>query len=104
MNVPSAARVSGGAPRTVTVLGSTGSVGRNTLDLIGRKPGRYAVEALTANVNEALLAEQARRFRPRLTAVADEIPLSGPEEGVGGYRSAHRGWARSGRRGGAAAC
>ena len=72
MNVPSAARVSGDAPRTVTVLGSTGSVGRNTLDLIGREPGRYAVEALTANVNEALLAEQARRFRPRLTAVADE--------------------------------
>ncbi len=61
----------GGAVRAVTVLGSTGSVGRNTLDLISRNPERYVVEALTANVNETLLAEQARRFRPALTAIAD---------------------------------
>jgi 1-deoxy-D-xylulose-5-phosphate reductoisomerase len=59
-------------PRTVTVLGSTGSVGCNTIDLIERNPDRYAVEALTANSNVALLAEQARRLKPRLAVVADE--------------------------------
>ena len=59
-------------PRRVTVLGSTGSVGANTLDLLERNPGSYLVEALTANSNAALLAEQARRLKPRLAVVADE--------------------------------
>ena len=56
----------------MTVLGSTGSVGANTLDLIERNRDRYVVEALTANSNVALLAEQARRLKPRLAVVADE--------------------------------
>ncbi len=60
------------APRRVTVLGSTGSVGANTLDLLERNRDRYVVEALTANSNVALLAEQARRLKPRLAVVADE--------------------------------
>jgi len=59
-------------PRRVTVLGSTGSVGANTLDLLERNPGSYLVEALTANSNATLLAEQARRLKPRLAVVADE--------------------------------
>jgi len=59
------------APRTVTILGSTGSIGTNTLDLIERHPGRYAVDALTANSNVDVLAEQARRFKARLAVVAD---------------------------------
>jgi len=60
------------APRRVTVLGSTGSVGRNTLDLIERQPGRHQVEALTAHSNVEMLAMQARRFRPALAVIADE--------------------------------
>lgn len=60
------------SPRTVTILGSTGSVGCQTIDLIDREPGRYQVEALTANNRVDLLAEQARRLRPRYVAVADE--------------------------------
>jgi 1-deoxy-D-xylulose-5-phosphate reductoisomerase len=60
------------APRRVTVLGSTGSVGANTLDLLERNRDSYVVEALTANSNAALLAEQARRLKPRLAVVADE--------------------------------
>ncbi|MCW5746398.1 MAG: 1-deoxy-D-xylulose-5-phosphate reductoisomerase [Alphaproteobacteria bacterium] len=59
------------APRRVTILGSTGSVGCNTVDLIARAPDRFAVEALTANRNVALLAEQARRLGARLAVVAD---------------------------------
>jgi 1-deoxy-D-xylulose-5-phosphate reductoisomerase len=60
------------SPRTVTILGSTGSVGCQTIDLIDRDPGRYQVEALTANNRVELLAEQAKRLRPRYVAVADE--------------------------------
>lgn len=58
-------------PRRVTILGSTGSVGCNTIDLIEREADAYAVEALTANRNVELLAEQARRLRPRMAVVAD---------------------------------
>lgn len=58
-------------PRSITVLGSTGSVGRNTLDLIGRNPGRYRIEALTCGREVELLAQQARQFGARLAVVAD---------------------------------
>ncbi|MGQ9371404.1 1-deoxy-D-xylulose-5-phosphate reductoisomerase [Azospirillum sp. A39] len=61
----------GGEPRRVTVLGSTGSVGTQTIDLIARAPDGFAVEALTANRNVALLAQQARSLRARLAVVAD---------------------------------
>ena len=57
--------------RTVTVLGSTGSVGCNTVELLAREPGRYAVEALVARRNVGLLARQARELRARLAVVAD---------------------------------
>jgi 1-deoxy-D-xylulose-5-phosphate reductoisomerase len=59
-------------PRRVTILGSTGSVGCNTIDLIERDPGGFVVEALTARDNVHLLAEQARRLRPSLAVVAEE--------------------------------
>ena len=54
------------APRSVTILGSTGSVGCNTLDLIARQPEAFAVEALTANGSAVRLAEQARRVGAKL--------------------------------------
>ena len=60
-----------GAPRRVTILGSTGSVGTQTIDLVARAPEVFAVEALTANRNVALLAEQAKRLNARLAVVAD---------------------------------
>ena len=58
-------------PRRVTVLGSTGSVGCNTVSLIEANPGAYRVEALTAQRNVELLAAQARRLRPRLAVIGD---------------------------------
>ena len=60
------------APRSVTILGSTGSVGCNTLDLIEREPEAFAVEALTANGSAQRLAAQAKRVRAKLAVVADE--------------------------------
>ncbi|MEE9544159.1 MAG: 1-deoxy-D-xylulose-5-phosphate reductoisomerase [Rhodospirillales bacterium] len=59
------------APRRVTILGSTGSVGGNTVDLVQRLPDAFEVEALTANSNVVLLAEQARRLGARLAVAAD---------------------------------
>ncbi len=52
--------------RSVTVLGSTGSVGCNTVDLIEREPEKFRVEALVANSSVDRLADQARRLRPKI--------------------------------------
>ncbi|MGF1658361.1 MAG: 1-deoxy-D-xylulose-5-phosphate reductoisomerase [Rubrimonas sp.] len=59
--------------RSVTVLGSTGSIGVSTLDVLERLGGReaFAVEALTGARNVDLLAEQARRLGARLAVTAD---------------------------------
>jgi 1-deoxy-D-xylulose-5-phosphate reductoisomerase len=59
------------APRRVTVLGSTGSVGCNTIDLIERDPDAFVVEALTAYSNVSLLADQARRLHTRCAVIGD---------------------------------
>jgi len=58
-------------PRRVTVLGSTGSVGCNTIDLIERQRDDFVVEALTARRNVEALAAQARRLAARLAVIAD---------------------------------
>jgi 1-deoxy-D-xylulose-5-phosphate reductoisomerase len=55
----------------ITVLGSTGSVGVSTLDVVGRHPERFRVVALTANGSVERLADQCRRFRPAYAAMAD---------------------------------
>ncbi len=62
---------SAAAPRRVTILGSTGSVGCNTIDLIDRNRGRFEVAAITAGSNVSRLAEQALRLRPRFVALAE---------------------------------
>ncbi len=58
--------------KSVSILGSTGSIGCNTVDLIERSPERFSVRALTANRNITLLAEQAKRLKATLAVVADE--------------------------------
>src|SRR6185503_17301519 len=60
------------APRHVTIVGSTGSVGQSTADLIARAPDCYQVEALVAGNSVEALAEQARRLRARMAVVANE--------------------------------
>ncbi|WP_394169839.1 1-deoxy-D-xylulose-5-phosphate reductoisomerase [Saccharospirillum alexandrii] len=60
------------APRQwVTVLGSTGSIGCNTLDVIARHPDRFGVFALSGHRNIELLARQIEQHRPRYAVVAD---------------------------------
>jgi 1-deoxy-D-xylulose-5-phosphate reductoisomerase len=71
MNAQPAAQRCGDGPRRVTILGSTGSVGQSTIDLLLRNPEGFEVEALTANRNPERLAEQARALRARFAVVAD---------------------------------
>ena len=61
----------GDGRRGVTILGSTGSIGKNTVELIEASPELYRVEALVANSNAELLADQARRLKARMAVVAD---------------------------------
>ncbi|MFO7982929.1 MAG: 1-deoxy-D-xylulose-5-phosphate reductoisomerase [Desulfuromonadales bacterium] len=55
--------------KTVSILGSTGSIGVSTLEVISAYPDRYNVAALTGGRNMELLASQVRQFRPKLVAV-----------------------------------
>jgi 1-deoxy-D-xylulose-5-phosphate reductoisomerase len=57
--------------KRLAVLGSTGSVGRNTLDVAARHPGRFEVVALAAGKNDALLLEQCIAHRPRHAVLAN---------------------------------
>ncbi len=79
---------SGPAPsdeaRRVTILGSTGSVGQSTVDLLLRNPQAFEVEALTANRNSVLLAEQARALRARFAAIADPAHYPSLKEALNG--------------------
>lgn len=59
-------------PRRISILGSTGSVGCNTIDLLRRSPGAYVIEALTANTNVNLLAAQALELQPSMAVIGDE--------------------------------
>jgi 1-deoxy-D-xylulose-5-phosphate reductoisomerase len=59
----------------LTLLGSTGSIGTSTLDVVRRWPDRFGIYALVAGRNVARLAEQIAEFRPKIAVVADESSL-----------------------------
>lgn len=58
--------------QSLTVLGSTGSIGKSTLDVAARHPDKYQVYALTAYQQDELLFEQCCRFKPRFAVMLDE--------------------------------
>jgi 1-deoxy-D-xylulose-5-phosphate reductoisomerase len=58
--------------RHLTILGSTGSIGVNTLDVVARHPERFRVAALTANTCAKEMLEQCKRFQPRYAVLLDE--------------------------------
>lgn len=74
----------GNWPRRVSILGSTGSIGRSTVDLLLRNRESFVIEALTANHNAALLAEQARALDARFAAVADPADYPALREALAG--------------------
>jgi 1-deoxy-D-xylulose-5-phosphate reductoisomerase len=66
-------------PYRVALLGSTGSIGRQTVDVLAAHSSRFSVTALAAGTNAGLLAEQAARLRPAVVALGDERGLAGLE-------------------------
>ena len=61
--------------KAISVLGSTGSIGTQTLDIARDFPDQYKVVALTAGRNLALLVEQIQEHRPEVVALADTALL-----------------------------
>lgn len=71
--------------KKIALLGSTGSIGRQALEVIEELGPGYRVVALAAGSNDRLLAEQIRRFRPELAALNDHeaaARLTGPVKGI----------------------
>jgi len=60
----------------LTLLGSTGSIGTSTLDVVRRWPERFGIYALVAGRNVELLARQIAEFKPKVAVVADEQALA----------------------------
>ena len=81
---------------TVSIAGSTGSIGTQTLDVIAAEPDRFEVVALGAGSSVQALAEQAQRFAPKVVAIAD-ASLAARAGRRGAAR--HRGGRRTGRAG-----
>lgn len=57
--------------KTVSILGSTGTIGCNTLKCIGEHPEKFSINALVAGENVELLASQAKEFRPKMAVIAN---------------------------------
>jgi 1-deoxy-D-xylulose-5-phosphate reductoisomerase len=84
MNTPQSLRYSANGTRRVTILGSTGSIGQSTVDLLLRNPEGFEVEALTAYRNPHRLAEQACALRARFAAIADPFHYLALKEALAG--------------------
>ncbi|MEQ8503734.1 MAG: 1-deoxy-D-xylulose-5-phosphate reductoisomerase [Rhodospirillales bacterium] len=72
LNTDAVADSSDSRSRSVTILGSTGSIGCNTVDILARHPGAFQAKVLTAHRNAALLAEQAIRLGAKQAVIGDE--------------------------------
>jgi 1-deoxy-D-xylulose-5-phosphate reductoisomerase len=69
--------------KRIAILGSTGSIGEQTLDVVAAHPDRFDVVALAAGRRVGRLVEQARRFRPRRVSLADANEIGAVREALG---------------------
>ena len=58
--------------KRLAILGSTGSIGQQTLEVVDNNPDKFEVEVLTANHNDKLLIKQAVRYQPNAVVIANE--------------------------------
>ncbi len=79
-------------PRSVTLLGATGSIGTSTIDLLRQERGLYRVEAVTARRNAAALARLARDLGARFAAISEPDAYQELKSELVGLR--HRGGRR----------
>lgn len=70
--VPETGRKTWEGPKPISVIGSTGSIGTQTLDIVAENPDKFRVVALAAGSNVTLLADQVKAFKPKLVSVRDE--------------------------------
>jgi len=70
--------------KRIAILGSTGSIGKQTLEVIANHPDEFAVEVLTAKSNYRLLIEQAARFHPSFVVISDHNHLNAVERVLSG--------------------
>ena len=68
--------------KNVAVIGSTGSIGRQTLDIIAQHPDKFSAEVLTANTQADLLIEQALKFNPNVVVIADKTQYQKVKEAL----------------------
>ena len=68
--------------QSLTILGSTGSVGASTLNVVERHPGRFRIVALSAHAQSAALLEQCRRHRPRYAVMSDARAADTLRQGI----------------------
>ena len=71
-------------PRRLAVLGSTGSIGTQTLEIAQLFPDRLKIQALASGSNWELLAEQARTFQPEVVCIADEAKYTSLKDALSG--------------------
>jgi 1-deoxy-D-xylulose-5-phosphate reductoisomerase len=71
-----------GTPQRLVILGSTGSVGSSTLDVVARHPGLFEIVGLTTFQRVDVLLEQCRRFKPRVVVVPTEERATLAREGL----------------------
>ncbi|TND10406.1 MAG: 1-deoxy-D-xylulose 5-phosphate reductoisomerase [Bacteroidetes bacterium] len=67
-------------PTRLAILGSTGSIGTQALDVVAANPGQFSVELLAANGNADLLIKQALQFKPNAVVIADEKKYAAVKE------------------------
>src|SRR5213080_1393579 len=72
--------------RRLTILGSTGSIGTQALDVVRRNPDRFRVVALGAATSHELLVGQVREFMPPLVAIADQEAAARLKANMGSLR------------------
>ena len=71
--------------RRIAILGSTGSIGTQTLDVIERNPEKFEAEILTAGSNWELLVQQAIKFQPNAVVIADESKYAATRDALKDY-------------------
>ena len=68
--------------KAITLLGSTGSIGTQTLDIVAQNPDLFEIVGLAAGRNVEMLAAQIRQFRPKIVAICDETKLAELTEAI----------------------
>ena len=70
--------------KKIALLGSTGSIGVNTLDVIDKSPEKFAALGMTAGSNVDQFAEQVKKFKPKIASLFDETKIDRLKELLAG--------------------